>query len=113
MNPLLREGLASVVRAGLQMLAGWLIANGLWSSAEAEKVLPGLALGLVAISWSIYQKVRMRNKLVTAMAMPSGVSENQVQAAIKNPFIATPPVTLAKDEAARPMAAPPDPPQAA
>lgn len=112
LNPLVREGLASVVRAVLQMLAGWLIANGLWTSSDADKILPGLALAIVSLVWSVYQKARMRNKLVTAMAMPSGVSENQVQAAIRNPFIHTPPITLAKDEAAKPMA-PPEPPLAA
>lgn len=113
MNPLLIEALGSIVRAALNIGAGWLVAHGIWSSSDAEKYVGALAIALLTLGWSIWQKHGMRAKLVTAMAMPAGVSENQVQAAVSDPHVLTPPVTLPKDAVAYPMARPPEPPKAA
>lgn len=100
MNPLLVEALGSVLRAALNIGAGWLVAHGIWASSDAEKYVGAAAIALITLGWSIWQKYGMRTKLVTAMAMPSGVSENQVKAVVDDPNIATPPVTIQKHDVA-------------
>lgn len=103
MNPLLVEVYGSIARAVLQVGAGWLVGHGIWSQSDSEKYVGALALIIVTTGWSIYQKYGMRAKLVTALAMPAGISEKQVQAAVSDPDVNTPPVTLAKDMPARPL----------
>lgn len=108
MNPLLVEALGSIVRAALQVGAGWLVGHGIWSQSDAEKYVGALALALITLGWSIWQKHGMRSKLVTALALPAGASEQQVQAMVKNPDVNTPPVTLPKDTIPRMPAQPRD-----
>lgn len=97
MNPLVIEAIGSLLRAALNVGAGWLVAHGIWNSSDAEKYVGAIALALISLGWSLYQHYGMRSKLVTAMAMPSGVSENQVKAVVDDPNIATPSVTLPKN----------------
>jgi len=111
MNPILVEAAGSIVRAGLNVAAGWLVAHGIWSSSDAEKYVGALALALVSVGWSLWQHWGMRSKLVTAMAMPAGVTENQVHELVKDPLVNTPSVSLPKDQVAK--FPPPDPPKAA
>lgn len=99
MSPLVVEALGSIVRAGLQILAGYLVTAGIWQAEAAEKYVGAAALALISLGWSLWQKYSMRTKLVTALAMPSGASENQAKALIDNPNIVTPPVSTAKDAA--------------
>lgn len=103
MNPLLVEAIGSIVRAVLNIVAGWLVAHGVWASSDAEKYVGAAALALISLGWSLWQKYGMRSKLVTAMALPSGMTENQVEAAVKNPQLETPSVTLPKDEVPAPV----------
>lgn len=103
MNPLAVEAVGAIVRAGLNFGAGWLVGHGIWTQSQAEQYVGALALALIAYGWSVWQKHGMRSKLVTAMAMPAGVTENEVHAAVKDPNVVTPPVTLSKDAVARPM----------
>ncbi len=103
MNPLAVEAIGSVMRAGLNIAAGILVTHGIWTQGDAEKYVGALVLALISLGWSLWQKFGMRSKLVTAMAMKAGVSENQVQAAIDHPNVVTPPVTLAKDAVGDPV----------
>jgi hypothetical protein len=95
-NPLMVEALGSVLRAALNIGAGWLVAHGIWQQSDAEKYVGALALALLSVGWSLWQHYRMRSKLVTAMAMPVGATEHEVERAVNDPAIKTPPVTLPK-----------------
>jgi hypothetical protein len=98
-NPLVVEALGSIVRAGLNIGAGLLISHGIWSASDAEKYVGALALALISLGWSYWQHSGMRAKFVTAMAMvPVGVTERQVEAAVKDKTIETPSVSLRKNE---------------
>lgn len=108
MNPLLVEAIGSILRAALNIGAGWLVAHNIWQSSDAEKYVGAAALALISLGWSIWQKYGMRSKLVTALAMPAGASENQAKAAINDPSIRTPPVTLQKHEVPLPLVAMPE-----
>lgn len=96
MNPLLVEALGSVVRAVLNIGAGWLVARGIWTSEKAETYVAAGALALIAYGWSVWQKQHMRAKLVTSNAL-AGVTEREVHAMVKDPDVATPSVGTPKD----------------
>lgn len=109
MNPLLVEAIGSILRAILNVGAGWLVAHGIWASSDAEKYVGAAALMLVSLGWSLWQHSGMRKKLVTAMAMPAGITEQQVQAVVKDKTVEKPPVTLAKSDVAEPISDAPPP----
>lgn len=97
MNPLLQEALASILRWGLALFAGYLVKAGIWSSTDAQTYVGAGALAILALAWSLWQKYGSRLKLVTAMAAPRPVTEHQVEAMIANPAITNPSVNTGKD----------------
>jgi hypothetical protein len=98
------EALGSIVRAGLQMLAGYLVSAGIWTGSEAKTYVAAAALALISIGWSLWQKYGMRMKLVTALATPMGRSEATVARMVANPALQKPPVSLAKTAVPAPVA---------
>ena len=97
MNPLLVEALGSILRAGLNIGAGYLVEHGIWSKSNAETYVGALALALISFGWSLWQKYHMRLKILTASAS-AGLSENQVEAMVKDPTTQNPSATHPKDE---------------
>jgi hypothetical protein len=93
MNPLFSEAVGAILRAGLQVLAGYLVTRGIWTADAAETYVAGAAIGLLSLGWSLYQKYGMRSKLVTALSSPQGSTENNVKALIGDPYVVTPSVT--------------------
>jgi hypothetical protein len=110
MNPLFSEAAASVIRSILKLGAGYLVARGVWDEGAAAEYVAAAALAIVGFGWSYWTTYASRKKLVTAMAMPAAVSERQVEAAIKDPAVLTPPVTLHKDAVSLQMDRPPEQP---
>jgi hypothetical protein len=111
MNPLLVEALGSIVRAGLNVCAGWLVAHGIWSSSNAEKYVGAAALALISLGWSLWQHYGMRSKLITALATPATMSEHQIEGIVNDPTVLTPSVMTPNNEA--PASISPVPPKAA
>ncbi len=99
MNPLLKEALESVARSLLKVIAGYLVARNVWSNEQAASYIAPAAVALVGLGWSLWQTYKSRRKLVTALAMPEGSTENDVKTIIKDPRIDTPPVSTPKDQA--------------
>jgi hypothetical protein len=85
------------------MGAGLLVEHGIWTDAEAKTYVGAAALALAALLWSLYQKYWHRLKLVTAMGLPAGTSEQHVEAVIDSPLVSKPPTTITKDEVVRPL----------
>ena len=96
MSPLVQEALASVLRWGLALAAGWLVQHGIWTQAAATMYVAAAALALVSLGWSVWQKYVARSKLMTALIMPAGRTENDVARKIAS-GIGVPSVTTAKD----------------
>lgn len=97
MNPMIQELLASFVRHGLQFVAGYLVARGIWTNEQALMYIPPLALAIVAYGWNWYEKWMHRQKLNTALASSTPMTENQVTAMVKDQDINTPPASVSKD----------------
>lgn len=72
MNPLLRAALASLVRHLLAGAAGYLVARGVWTQEEAAAYTAAFALFLVGFGWAVWQKFRVHELILRALALPSG-----------------------------------------
>jgi len=97
MNPILQAALGSIVRFFLAALFGYVVKAGIWSASEAETYVGAGTLAVLGLGWSLWAKYRDRIKLLTALSMPHGVTENDVKEHIANGG-ATPSVSTPKDE---------------
>lgn len=96
LNPLVREALGSIFRKGLTVAATYLVTKGIWTGAEAETYVGAAALFLVSLCWGLWQQYAKRLKIVTALAMPQGSSEREVEGVIKAGL--APPATVPKQD---------------
>lgn len=95
MNPMAQESIASVIRWVLAIGAGYLVKAGIWTEGDATGYVSAAALALVALGWSQYQAYVARQKLVTALATPTVMSERQLETRIASGVVAS--VTTPKD----------------
>jgi len=80
--------LTAVVRAVLQLLAGWLIARGVLTpdqdfSSNVE-LITGIVGFLVTLAWMVKVKIDERRKLNTAAASGKPMSLDKVEAQVKS-----------------------------
>lgn len=98
MNPILQSALGSILRWALAIAAGYLVKAGIWDANDAETYVATAALALLALGWSWWQKYHDRIKLLTALTMKPGATENDVIAHIASgaptPTVSTPPNTI-------------------
>jgi len=84
---LLQQALGSIVRWALAFLAGYLVSHGVWTPGAAESYVnaaaTAIAMAVVSLGWSLWQKYRARLRLLTALDMPAGTSEAKVEDRIK------------------------------
>lgn len=89
MNPLVVDIIGTWVRAALVAISAYLIQHHIVTAQQGEALssqvftqvinsLPAIA----ALGWSMWQKYGARLKLVTALTMPVGATENAVVAKI-------------------------------
>lgn len=78
MNPLLSEALASVVRSVLKLGAGYLVARGVWSQGDATTYVSAAALALVGLGWSYWTTYAQRQKLLVALTVRPGTTEQEI-----------------------------------
>ncbi len=97
MNPVLQAALGSILRFAFAALAGYLVKAGIWTGSEAETYVAAGTLAGLGLGWSLWNKYHDRLKLLVALSMPRGTTENEVKAHIAAGG-ATPSVTTPKDE---------------
>jgi membrane protein DedA with SNARE-associated domain len=79
MSPLAAAALGAILRHFLTMIAGYLVAHGIWHQDEATAYVAGAVAAILALGWSIWQKHKGRLRLLIALDMPSGTSEERVK----------------------------------
>lgn len=100
MNPMLQAALGAILRWGFTFLAGWFVQHGIWTGNEAQMYVAGAALGLLTLAWSLWNKYRGRIKFLTALQMPVGSTEADVESRVAS-VLPNPSVTTAKTEVPR------------
>ena len=97
MNPLLQSALTSALRWALAILAGYLVKHGIFSDSAAEGYVEAAVPALIALGWSWWEKSNVQKKILTALMMPAGSTENDLKAHLDSgavtPTIFTPPST--------------------
>lgn len=98
MNPMLQEALGSIIRFALAYVAGELVDRGIWTSSNAAMYVTAATMGILSIGWSLWIKYKNRIKLLTALTMPPGTSEDelhaQIRAGVPTPSVTTPTNTV-------------------
>jgi len=96
---MLIEAIGAVIRAGLFVVAGWLVEHGVWTKDQANQYVvslsTALAIMIVTLAWTIFQKYKSRLKLNVALAI-AGIPENEAHQIVKDPGIDNPPVSVPK-----------------
>ncbi len=103
MNPIFQAQLASLLRSLLWVLGTYLVRKGIWTNAIAERYIEGALPVIIALGWSYWKNHTNRVKVVTALAMPAGSTENDLNTQI---------VTKATPSAFTPANQPPEIPLA-
>jgi len=82
--PFIQQIIGAIVRAAVLWGAGYLAAHAgiTLTDSQTTKIIEYLVPVLAVLAWSIYQKYFNRQKLVTAQAMPAGVTEAHIEAKI-------------------------------
>lgn len=104
MNPFYQNLLAAFVRKGLTALSGILVAHKFmsqsqgdsWMAAGTDYLIDSIPAAL-AVAWSWVTAYMNRKKILTALTLPQGSTENDVKEAIKNevtPTVKTPSNTI-------------------
>jgi hypothetical protein len=94
-NPFAHKILGSFVRASLAALGGYLTAHELATDGEVRGFIEAATPLLVSVGLSVLEKYKARKKLVTALALPAGKTELEVEKVIAKGE--APPVTLPKE----------------
>lgn len=95
MNPIMQKVLGSVVRHMLALTIPFLVSQGIWTTDQATATMTSIAAALTVLLMSLYEKYSSQKKLVTALAMPKGTTQKDVEVQIATGQ--TPPVSLPKD----------------
>jgi hypothetical protein len=82
MNPMFQAALGAILRHFLTIIAGGLVARGIWTQEEAATYVGAAVLAALGLGWSLWAKYRDRLFRDQAMAMPAGVTEDQVKSAM-------------------------------
>lgn len=94
--PFVQQIIGALVRAAVVWLAATFGAH--ISEDEAVKLTAQIAPVVAVLAWSLWQKYRGRQKLLTAAGSPKVMTESQVEALVKDPTVPTPSVLTPKTE---------------
>jgi hypothetical protein len=72
MSPLLKAALASLLRHALTGAGSYFVAKGIWSEEAATEYMAALALFLVSVGWSLFQKYATHLLILDALDAPMG-----------------------------------------
>lgn len=100
MSPFLIELLSMLFRQGIIYLAGVIGASALASDhmTEITRYSSSAAIFVTVALYAAWKKYRAKQVLVTALASPQPMSENDAKAMVKDPSEFTPSVSTPKSE---------------
>lgn len=83
MQALLIQILGGLVRLALGGVVTWLVTNGVIQEGQTAQLLTGLTTGLVACGWVVWNKIKERRELNTALNTSKPVTLDEVKAMIQ------------------------------
>lgn len=98
MNPILQAALGSILRHFLTIAGGALVSKGIWTEGELTTYVTGFVVLILGLVWSIWNKYKSRSKILTALTMPEGSTEDELNTKFltkeSRPTITTPSNTI-------------------
>lgn len=115
MNPMLQQFLATLIRAGLLAISGWLVKAGLFKESDLDNYIAGATVFVLTVLWALWVRYKSRVHFLTALTVPPGTTENEVKLIAQTevtPTVLTPPNTVpgVPKEGGTSNIQPPDPP---
>jgi uncharacterized membrane protein YqjE len=115
MNPMMLELLGAILRYVAGFLLGVMLSHGVITDEQSTRFLNEIAapttvlwvIGMLPLVWSMWQKFRSRQKLLTALASPTTTTEDKIQKTVDLGL--APSITTPKSEVPT-LKAPPPPP---
>lgn len=100
MNPIIAEALGSIIRWALTLLVPIFVSSGIWTAEKSTEYIAAATLAILALGWSLYQKYSNRLTLLTALATPEPLTEEEAK---RKAAVAAPPVTTPVDAVPTPQ----------
>jgi FtsH-binding integral membrane protein len=79
MPDLLAKALGSFLRHGLTILAGYIVAGGIWTPDEATTYVAAAVSAILALIWSLWLKYKDQILLEAARVLPANASMAEVK----------------------------------
>ena len=79
MQALLLQIVGGLVRMALGGAIAMLVSNGVITEGQVPQLVGGIALALISGGWIAWNKVKERQKLHTALALPPGFTVEQLK----------------------------------
>lgn len=84
MNELFARFFGALTRFLLAGIAGWFVKKGIIDDNLSTDLLAAAVIGIPTLIWSLYQKYKDRVKFLTALQLPVGSTESDVEAVVDN-----------------------------
>ena len=82
------EAIGSIFRFLLAFLAGYLVRHGVWTQGAADAYVSAaataLAMAAISLGWSLWQKYTKNVEVATALSLPAGSSQAQLDTKMKS-----------------------------
>jgi len=85
MDQLVLTLIGTAVRWLLTIVATWLVSAGILQAGTQAEWMAGVAVGLVALIWGLYQKYISNRLLKAALNLPAGATVAEAQAVVSTP----------------------------
>lgn len=79
MPELLAKALGSFLRHGLTILAGYIVAAGIWTADESTTYVAAAVMALLGLAWSLWVKYKDQLLIEAARVLPAHASMAEVK----------------------------------
>lgn len=79
---LIKGIIGSLVRFVLAGAVGWMVQRGLITGEQGAMIIPAVVLGVITVTWAIWRKYKIQQRIATALALPAGASPDQLDKAV-------------------------------
>lgn len=80
---LIKGIIGSLVRYALGGATVWLGTHGLLTESQAGALLEAAVVGAITVTWAIWRKYKIQQRIAVALDLPSGSTPATLEAAVK------------------------------
>jgi hypothetical protein len=80
---LIKGIIGSLVRYALGGFTLWLAQHGLLTETQAGALLEALIVVVITVTWAVWRKYKVQQRIATALALPAGSSPERLDREVK------------------------------